>query len=260
MAPSTDRSAAVGFGEHQQCLVGMGGDDGGVETSRRRMSASDTSTPSGSRRTDAHRRRRAHLVDDAWRPRRRTRPNRRPRSARSASRRPTACRGAPGTRTGSAPGSCSDSPGGRRPHRRDERCHEVVDEVLGEPVAVEEFADGRVVRVTLEQAQRRPVESLDLGQHEQIARTGQRRPGREQPAEPAGARRTPARSRRRAPTSTCRFPWWRCRVRRTAGTAWGRCGRCARGRPSRRAMVRPSSWSSGIWWVCACPPSRVSAS
>ena len=31
-----------------------------------------------------------------------------------------------------------------------------------------------------------PVESFDLGQHEQVARTGERRPGRKQPAEAAG--------------------------------------------------------------------------
>ena len=42
--------------------------------------------------------------------------------------------------------------------------------------------------VVVEQARGGPVESLDLGQHRQIPRPGQGRPGREQPAEAAGAR------------------------------------------------------------------------
>jgi hypothetical protein len=76
----------------------------------------------------------------------------------------------------------------RRPHRGDQRDQEVVGEVLGEGVTVQELADGRVVRVTLEQEQCRAVEAPDLGQHEQVARTGQRRQGREQPTEPASTR------------------------------------------------------------------------
>ena len=76
-----------------------------------------------------------------------------------------------------------------RPHRGDQRRHEVVDEVLREAVPVEERREGFVLvgGLVAEQASRGPVEPLDLGQHRQIAAAGQRRPGREQAADAPGA-------------------------------------------------------------------------
>ena len=103
---------------------------------------------------------------------------------------------------------------------------------------VQERGEGFVVvgGLVAEQPGGGPVEPLDLGQHRQIAGTGQRRPGRETARRCPGRPHTPARCRRRAPTSTCRRPGWRLRGRRTSGTASGTCGRCA---PGMRCRSRP---------------------
>src|SRR6185295_7826297 len=76
-----------------------------------------------------------------------------------------------------------------RPDRCDQWRHEMVDEVSGEAMPVEERAERLVAAwVACQQPGGGRVEPFDLGQHPEVARAGQRRPGGEKAAEATGTR------------------------------------------------------------------------
>ena len=75
-----------------------------------------------------------------------------------------------------------------RPHRGDERQHEVFAEVRGEVLAVEEVVERLVGVGGVEKCARRPVESGHLAEHAKVAASRGVARGGEQPGEAEGAR------------------------------------------------------------------------
>ena len=128
------------------------------------------------------------------------------------------------------------------PDRRDQRQHEVIGEVVGEPAGRQELLQGQVVvgarpappgRAGGSTSPARASPGISAGRPTSAGRTARRSPS---------SRRTPARSRGSGRSSTSRNPGWRRRARRTAAAGSGRCGRCAPGKPSPGRRPDRSSW------------------